>query len=321
MSSSSVYLTRLIPDAGIARLIAAGLSVHLNPLARKLLPHELRAEVGRHDAVICQLADRIDEQTLAAAAPRCRVFATCAVGYDNIDLAAAKRLGITVTNTPDVLTEATADLAWTLLLAAARRLGEAERFLRAGAWTGWGMLDFLGVDVWGRTLGIVGAGRIGTAVARRGTGFGMRILYHDSEPRPAIDSLGAQRVPLPELLEASDFISLHTPLVPETRNLIDANAIARMKRGAILVNTSRGAVVDQDALIEALRRGRIAGAGLDVYRDEPRIPRELLDLPNVVLAPHIGSATIGTRARMSELAAENVIAVLRGERPPTAVTG
>ena len=321
MSSSSVYLTRLIPDSGIARLIAAGLSVHLNPLARKLLPHELRAEVGRHDAVICQLADRIDEQILAAAAPRCRVFATCAVGYDNIDLAAAKRLGITVTNTPDVLTEATADLAWTLLLAAARRLGEAERFLRAGAWTGWGMLDFLGVDVWGQTLGIVGAGRIGTAVARRGTGFGMRILYADSEPRSAIDSLGAKRVPLTELLEASDFISLHTPLVPETRNLIDAKAIARMKRNAILVNPSRGAVVDQDALIEALRLGRIAGAGLDVYRDEPRIPRELLELPNVVLAPHIGSATIGTRARMSELAAENVIAVLRGERPPTAVTG
>lgn len=321
MSSSSVYVTRMIPDAGLAKLINAGLTVQMNPLARPLFPHELSAEVGGHDAVICQLADRIDETILAAAAPRCRVFATCAVGYDNIDLAAARRLGITVTNTPDVLTEATADLAWTLLLAAARRLGEAERYLRAGAWTGWAMLDFLGVDVWGRTLGIIGAGRIGTAVARRGTGFGMRILYHDSEPRPAMESLGARQASLNELLEAGDFISLHTPLVPETRNLIDARAIARMKRGAILVNTARGPVVDQDALIEALRLGRIAGAGLDVYRDEPRIPRELLELPNVVLAPHIGSATIGTRARMAELAAENVIAVLRGERPPTAVTG
>jgi glyoxylate reductase len=321
MTAPSVFIIRLIPDSGIARLVAVRFSVEMNPRARALFPHELRAAVGRHDAVICQLADRIDEQILSAAAPRCRVFATCAVGYDNIDLAAARRLGIIVTNTPEVLTEATADLAWALLLAAARRLGEAERYLRAGAWAGWGMLDFLGMDVWGRTLGIVGAGRIGTAVARRGTGFGMRILYHDSAPRPPVDSLGAQRVPLAELLEASDFVSLHTPLVPETRNLIDAQAIARMKRGAILINTARGAVVDQDALIEALRLGRIAGAGLDVYRDEPRIPRELLELPNVVLAPHIGSATIGTRARMAELAAENVIAVLRGERPPTAVTG
>ena len=312
MSSLSVFATRPILDAGIAELAAAGMSVSMNPLARQLSAEELCQQVGRHDGVICHLTDRIDEGVLRASLPRCKVFATCAVGYDNIDVAAAGRLGLTIANTPDVLTEATADLAWALLLATARRLGEAERVVRAGVWRGWGMLDYLGVDVFGTTLGIVGAGRIGTAVARRASGFSMTLLYSDRQPREQIEDLGARRVPLAELLETSDFVSLHTPLVEETRHLIDEKALARMQRHAVLINTSRGQVVDQVALIKTLQRGRIAGAGLDVYWDEPRLPKDLLALENVVLLPHIGSATLTTRSKMAIIAAQNVISVLRG---------
>lgn len=319
----SVYITRAIPEAGISALAAAGLSVSMNPFQRPLLPEELRDIVGRHDGVICQLTDLIDEKALEAAIPRCRVFAICAVGHDNIDVKAARRLGVTVTNTPDVLTEATADLTWALLLATARRLGEAERTVRAGAWRGWGMLDFLGMEVYGRTLGIIGPGRIGTAVARRASGFSMRVLYTDRAPDPKvemqsceeIEALGAQRVGLVELLKTSDFVSLHTPLTDETRHLIDATALERMKREAILVNTSRGAVIDQTALIEALKHGMIGGAGLDVYENEPIVSPELRALGNVVLLPHIGSATVATRSRMAVIAAQNVVSVLRGEEP------
>lgn len=320
MGRPSVYITRPIPDAGISKLVEAGFSVSLNPWARRLSPEELREEVGRHDAVICHLTDRLDEAVLRAGAPRCKVFALCAVGWDNVDVAAARRLGIVITNTPDVLTEATADLAWALLLATARRLCEAERLVRAGAWRGWDMLDFLGVDFCGQTLGIVGAGRIGTAVARRAAGFSMRLLYFDRACREGIESLGARRVGLGELLESSDFVSLHTPLTDDTRHMIDGRALGRMKRHAVLVNTARGPVVDQTALAEALGQGRIAGAGLDVYENEPSVPRELASLDNVVLLPHIGSATLATRSRMAAIAAGNVIAVLRGEPPLSPVT-
>lgn len=319
MAKSSVFITRSIPEPGIALLQDAGLLVHSNPQPRTLQPQELRKEVTRHDAVICHMTDRIDDALLAAAAPRCRIFATCSVGYDHIDVAAAARRGIVIANTPDVLTESTADLAWTLLLAAARRAGEGERVVRAGQWRGWGMMDFLGTDVHGKTLGIVGAGRIGTAVARRATGFNMRILYHARTDKPAMLAIGAQRVPLSTLLEQSDFVSLHVPLTEETRNLIDERAIAHMKRDAILINTARGAVVDQDALIRALAEGRIFAAGLDVYPSEPSIPRELLSLENVVLLPHIGSATVATRTEMAKMAARNVIAVLNGNEPPNPV--
>jgi len=315
MQAKSVYVTRAIPDTGIATLAAGGLHVRVNPSARSLRRDELRREVGRHDGVICQLSDRIDAEILGAAAPRCRVIATCAVGYDNIDVPAAARLGIVITNTPDVLTNATADLTWALILASARRLGEAERLVRAGAWRGWGMMDFLGVDVCGRTLGIAGAGRIGTAVAQRAAGFSMRVLYHDDSPKPRMEALGARRVELTELLSSSDFVSLHVPLTEGTRRLIDRRALDLMKPSAVLINTARGDVVDQDALIEVLREGRLFAAGLDVYQNEPRVPKELTDLENVVLLPHIGSATISTRTRMAEMAAENVVAVLSG-RPP-----
>jgi len=317
--SKSVFITRTIPDRGVAALIDAGLRVTVNPLPRTLRHDELVRDVGRHDAVICQFMDRVDAAVLDAAHPRCRVFSNCAVGYDNIDLAAARARAIAVTTTPDVLTEATADLTWGLLLAAARRLGEAERYVRAGVWRGWGMLDFLGADVYGRTLGIVGAGRIGTAVARRAHGFSMRVVYHARSEKPAMQAMGAERLPLSRLLEQSDFVSVHTPLTPETQRLIDARAIGHMKNTAVLINTSRGSVVDEQALIEALRSGRIAAAGLDVYQNEPHVPAELMALENVALLPHIGSATEETRARMAGLAAENVVAILAGKRPPHAV--
>ncbi len=330
MSSLSVYITRAIPEDGIMKLSGAGLSISMNPLGRKLSPEELRQEVGQHDGVICQLTDSIDGEVLEAGAPRCRVFAVCAVGYDNIDLATAHKLGVAITNTPDVLTEATADLTWALLLATARRLGEAERVVRAGAWQGWGMLNLLGLGVHGKTLGIVGAGRIGTAVARRAGGFSMKLLYCDLPPdetpadappdRKPIESLGARRVSLTELLESSDFVSLHVPLTEETRHLIDEQALSRMKRQAVLINTARGAIVDQYALIDALEFGRIAGAGLDVYENEPAVPQELRALENVVLLPHIGSATVATRSKMAEIAAENVISVLRGKGALNPVT-
>lgn len=319
MTNRSVFITRMIPESGIVLLQKAGLAVKMNPFARQPKHEELVEEAGRHDAVICQLPDAIDRTFLKAASARCKVVATCAVGVDNIDLAAAREFNVTITNTPDVLTEATADLTWALMLATARRLGEAERTVRAGAWRGWGMLDLLGFDVYRRTLGIVGAGRIGAAVARRARGFDMPVLYHSRRRNPGIEEFGAKRVSLYELLEQSDFVTLHTPLTEETRQLIDGKAIARMKRGAILINTARGAVVDQVEMIRALKDGRLAAAGLDVYEKEPAVSPELLELDNVVLLPHIGSATISTRNRMAEIAAENVIAVLNGKPAVTPV--
>lgn len=315
MSSWSVFLTRMIPDTGIAALTAAGFSVEMNPFGRPLRHEELVETVGRHDGVMTQLSDAVDRAVLKAAEPRCQVVANCAAGYDNIDLAAARKYGITITHTPDVLTETTADLTWALMMSTARRVGEAERFLRAGAWRGWGMLDFLGSDVHGKTLGIVGAGRIGTAVARRAAGFDMRVLYADRGPKGEIEALGAVRSPLNDLLRESDFVSVHVPLTEETRHMIDEKALRRMKGGAFLINTSRGPIVDEAALTEALRENRLAGAGLDVFEKEPAVPRALLEMEQVVLLPHVGSATVATRSRMADMAAANVVSVLRGAGP------
>jgi len=243
MSSISVFVTRLIPEAGLALLAEARYGIKINPHARPLRRDELVEEVGRHDAIICQLTDPIDRAVIEAATPRCKVIATCAVGHDNIDLAAAAEARVVVCNTPDILTNATADLTWALLLATARRLPEAERLVRVGAWRGWGMMDFLGADVFGATLGIIGAGRIGTAVARRAQGFEMRVVYHARQTQPAIEALGASRATLDELLRTSDYVSLHVPLTPETHHLLNEAALGKMKRGAILINTARGAVV------------------------------------------------------------------------------
>jgi glyoxylate reductase len=267
------------------------------------------------DALVCLLLDKIDEAVLEGA-PRLRVIANCAVGIDNIDLGAATASGIAVTNTPDVLTEATAELAFALMLAAARRLGEGERLVRSGAWTGWALDQLLGVQLFGKTLGIIGFGRIGQALARRALGFGMEVLYADPHE---VSAAPARRVPIDEVFARADVVSLHCPLTAETHHVVDHRRLALMKPTALLVNTARGACVDEDALIEALTAGRIAGAGLDVYANEPRIDLRLLGCPRLVLAPHIGSATTEARTQMAQLCADAVIAVLSGRRPPNLV--
>jgi glyoxylate reductase len=271
-------------------------------------------------AIVSQAMDPIGDRVLSL--PGLRVVANVAVGHDNIDLGAARRHGVVVTNTPGVLDETTADLAFALLMAAARRLVEGDRMVRAGRWTGWSMDQLLGRDVHGATLGVVGLGRIGKALARRAHGFEMRVLYADAVRLPEADerALGVSWRSLDALLGEADFVSLHVPLSPGTRHLIGARELAAMKPGAVLVNASRGPVVDAAALAGALREGRIFAAGLDVYEREPNVPAELVGLENVVLAPHIGSASVRTRARMCELAVENVLAVLGDREPATAVS-
>jgi glyoxylate reductase len=275
--------------------------------------------VAEADGLFCSLFDMIDEELLAHA-PRLRVIAQFGVGYDNVDVGAVRKRGLTLTNTPNVLTDATADLAWALLLSAARRVGEGERLVRRGEWPGWKPGQLLGAQVSGSTLGIVGGGRIGTATGLRARGFGMRVLYASRSSNATLETeVGAKRVELETLLRESDFVSLHVALTPETRHLLNAERLSLMKPTAVLVNTARGAVVDEAALAEALRSGRLAAAGLDVYEHEPKIHPDLLELENVVLAPHLGSATHTTREAMGVLAARNLIAGLRGETPPTPI--
>jgi glyoxylate reductase len=259
-------------------------------------------DLGDADALVCLLLDRIDAALLARA-PRLRVVANCAVGVDNIDLEAAARAGVVVTNTPDVLTEATAEFAIALMFAAARRLGEGERLARGGAWPGWRLDQLLGMQLAGKTLGIVGMGRIGRAVARRADALGMRVV--SAGPRDAVDAVFA----------AADVVSLHCPLTPATRHLVDARRLALMRPGGVLVNTARGGCVDEDALADALASGHLAAVGLDVYAHEPQIHPRLLGSPRAVLAPHLGSATTEARTQMAQLCADAVIAVLSGRRP------
>ncbi len=313
-----VFITQPIPEPGPSIVAGCAERVEHNREDRVLPVEELRAKVEGCDAVLCLLTDRVDASVLEAA-KGCRIFANMAVGYNNVDVAAATRLGIMVTNTPGVLTEATADLTWTLILGIARRVVEGDQEMRNGRFPGWGPLYMLGGDVTGRTLGLIGPGRIAVAVAERAVGFRMPILYTGRRPSPALDALGARMVPLDELLSSSDFVSLHTPLNAETRHLIDARALTLMKPTAYLINTARGPVVDEAALVDALRAGRIAGAGLDVYEDEPRMAPGLAECSNALLLPHLGSATHATRAAMSRMAAENLCAALRGQRPPNLV--
>jgi lactate dehydrogenase-like 2-hydroxyacid dehydrogenase len=272
-------------------------------------------EVRGVDGILSLITDRIDAEIMDAAGPQLRVVSNLAVGVDNVDLVEATRRGIPVGNTPGVLTETTADLTWALLMAAARRIGEGERFVHEGRWRTWDPMFLLGRDVYGATLGIVGFGRIGQAVARRAYGFGMSVVYTNRTPVP--DAGAARPIDLRTLLAESDFVSLHVPLTPDTYHLIDAAALSSMKPTAILVNAARGGVVDPGALYEALHQGRIAGAALDVTEPEP-IPSSdpLLSLPNCVIVPHLGSASVATRSRMAEMAARNALAGLRGERLP-----
>jgi glyoxylate reductase len=313
-----VFITQPIPDPGPALVSGCADRLEQNRDDRVLSADELRARVAGCDGVLCLLTDRVDASVLDAAAG-CRVFANMAVGYNNVDVAAATERGIMVANTPGVLTEATADLTWTLILGVARRVAEGDVEMRAGRFPGWGPLYMLGGDVTGRTLGLIGPGRIAAAVAERARGFRMTILYAGRRPSPELDALGGRMTALDDLLARSDFVSLHTPLTDETRHLIDARALGLMKPSAYLINTARGPVVDEKALVEALRTGRIAGAGLDVYEDEPRMAEGLADCPNTVLLPHLGSATVATRAAMARIAAENLCAALRGERPANLV--
>jgi glyoxylate reductase len=272
------------------------------------------ANVAGAAAIVADPTVSVDAERLDAAGPELRVVANFAVGYDNVDLEACRERGVVVTNTPDVLTNATAELAVALMLAAARRLGEAERIVRRREWRGWEPEQLLGRELAGATVGIVGLGRIGSRVADLLEGFSPRVLHSSRRQRP-----GAERRELEELVAESDFVTLHLPLTEDTRHLVGARLLARFKPGSIFVNTARGGLVDTQALVQALRRGPLAAAGLDVYEHEPGLPRELIELENVVLAPHIGSATRSARDGMARLVAENVIAVLEGRKPPTPV--
>jgi len=311
-----VLVTRQLPDGGLDPLLAAGHEIVQRPGDDPYPPTELANAVADVDAVVCILTDRIDAGLLQAGSPRLKVVATVAVGYDNVDVATATELGIAVCNTPGVLDETTADLAFLLVLAAARRASDAESDLRAGRWTGFHIGDFLGVDVHGATLGIVGYGRIGQAVARRAAGFGMEVLHHTRRDT----GIPGWVADLDALLPRVDILSLHVPLGDETRGLIDARRLALMRPSAVLVNTARGPVVDEEALAVALEQGTIFGAGIDVYEREPEVHPRLLAAPHAVLLPHIGSATEATRRRMARLASEGAAAVLRGERPPNLIT-
>jgi len=320
-SRPRVFVARIIPDEGLAAIRAA---CDMDLWEDDLPPprEELLRRVAGCDGVLTLLTDRVDDEFLDAAGKQLRVVSNYAVGFDNVDVAACARRGIPVGNTPGVLTETTADLAWALLMAAARRLPEGDRYVRDGNWKTWGPLLLLGPDVHGATIGIVGFGRIGQAVARRAQGFGMEILYHDVQQLPAdvTEPLGATYLPLEELLARSDFVSLHVNLSDVTRHLINAETLSWMKPTAVLVNTSRGPVVDQAALAAALRDGVIWAAGLDVTDPEP-IPMgdPLVGLDNCLIVPHIASASRATRDKMAAMAAANLLAGVRGEPLPTEV--
>ena len=316
----SILISNVLPPEA-RQLIPASISVEYNDTDLPLAKADLMKRLQGKDGLICHIISTIDDEVLGAA-PGLKIVANVAVGYNNIDVAAARRRGIVVTNTPDVLTETTADFAFTLLMAAARRVVEADRYARSGEWKAWKWDLLWGADIHGKTLGLVGFGRIGRAVARRGLGFAMRVLYHDTVRADASveRELNATAVDMDTLLRESDFVTLHTLLSPETRHLINERTLRLMKRTAILVNAARGPVVDEAALVRALSEGWIAGAGLDVFEEEPKIHPGLLPLTNVTLAPHIASASRETRIAMATLAVRNCLAVLEGKPPLTPVS-
>lgn len=312
----NVFITRRIPDAGIQRLREAGLTVDVFNENRTIGADEFVERAQGHAALITILTDCIDAAVLDKL-PALKIIAQYAVGFNNIDIAECTSRGIVVCNTPDVLTDATADMAWALMLAASRRIVEGDSFVRSGEWKGWEPLQMLGWQISGKTLGVIGFGRIGRAVARRAAGFDMRVAYCGRRRSDHERDMGATFVSLDELLAQSDFISVNCPLNNETCRMIGSEQFARMKEGAIFVNTARGQVVDEAALVDALQTGKIAAAGLDVYEEEPVIHPGLYGLGNVVLAPHLGSATHETRDKMAILCADNFLAYLKGKQPPT----
>jgi len=315
-----VFVTRNIPSSGLDLLRNAGMQVDIYPHDQPVPEGVLLEKIVDCDALLCLLTDSISRRIIKAG-QELKIIANYAVGYNNIDLLTAAQRGIVVTNTPDVLTETTADLAFALILACARRVTEGDQMVRSGNFTGWSPLMLLGAEVYGQTLGIIGAGRIGTAVARRAHGFGMNILYADTEPNRLIEKdYVAMKSDMGNLIRNSDFISLHVPLMDTTHHLIDEKRFQQMKSSAFLINTSRGAVIDEQALVRALHDRTIAGAGLGVYEREPLLAKGLVSFKNVVLLPHLGSATSQTRAKMAELAARNIIELSKGNPAPNTIT-
>lgn len=314
----TVVVTRRLPGR-VEHALSELFDAKLNPQDRSLDRDALRAALGSADGILCAVTDAITADLLDAKPRRARILANFGVGYNNIDVDAAKARGIVVTNTPDVLTDDTADLAITLLLMVARRAGEGERHVRAGAWTGWRPTHMLGTRVTGKTLGIIGMGRIGRAVAERAhRGFGMRVLFHDPYPPPSdvLERIGAERrASVEDVLRESDFVSLHCPATPGTRHLMNAERLALLRPAAFLVNSARGDIIDERALVDALRAKRLAGAALDVFENEPTVTPELLAMENVVLLPHLGSATLETREAMGFRALENLKAFFAGAEP------
>ncbi|MBI4994803.1 D-glycerate dehydrogenase [Candidatus Peregrinibacteria bacterium] len=314
---ANIYITREIPEAGLKILREKFGKFEINKKDRVLTQSELLEKVRLRDAVLCLLTDKIDAGVFAAAGPQCKIFSNYAVGYNNIDVEEASRRGIMITNTPGVLTDATADLAIALLFACARRIAEADKFTRAGNFKGWGPMLMIGQDVTGKTLGIVGAGRIGSNVAvKMARGFGMKILYVDKFKNEKLErEIGATQVDMKTLLGESDFVSVHVTLTPETTHMIGGKEFALMKPTCVFINTARGPVVDEKALVKALKDRRIFAAGIDVFEKEPALEPGLIDLPNVIIPPHIASATLWTRSRMAEMAAKNLIDALEGRMP------
>ena len=311
-----VLITRVLPEPAL-EVVRQACEVQLDPLDQPLTPAALRQAVIGKQGVLCLVTDRLDAQVLDAAT-ELKVVSNVAVGYDNIDVAAATQRGILVTNTPGVVTESTADLTWSLLCSLARRIAEGDRYIRAGKWRDWTLLLMAGSDIHGKPLGICGMGRIGQAVARRAKGFNMRILYHNRQrlDTALASELNATWVEKRTLLQQADFVSLHIPLSAATTHFIGVEELRMMRPTAYLINAARGPVVDEAALIQALQQGWIAGAALDVFEHEPHVPQALQELENVVLVPHIGSASVATRTRMAVMAAENLVAVLRDEYTP-----
>lgn len=320
MAKPKIYVTRELPERGL-NIIKEHFDAEVWPEYAPPPKNVIIEKARNIDALASLLSDKIDAEVFNAA-PNLKIVSQLAVGFDNIDIAEATKRGIYVTNTPEVLTDTTADFAWALLMAVARRVAEADRYVRSGQWkVGWHPNMLAGRDVFNATIGIVGAGRIGYAVAKRATGFGMKILFYDVIPRPEMEKdFKAKRVDVDTLLKESDFVSIHVPLMKETHHLINAEKLKLMKKTAYLVNNSRGPVVDEKALYDALKEGRIAGAGLDVFEQEPTsMDNPLLKLDNVVVAPHISSASLETRSRMSEMVADNLVAFFEGRKPPNLV--
>lgn len=316
MSKPNIYVTRMLTDELITAL-KQSYEVEVNPHDRPLTRSELLEAVRGRDGVVCLLTDRIDGEVYDAAGKQCKIFATYGVGFNHMDVPAATERGVLLSNTPDAVTDATADMAWALLLAVARRIVEGDQFNRTKEFTGWSPMFMLGMHVSGKTVGIIGPGRIGVAFAKRGAGFNMKILYTGNSRKPEFEQeTGGQFVDMETLLAQSDFVSLHVPLTEKTHHLIGEKELKLMKKTAILINTARGPVVDEKALVEALKSGEIWGAGLDVFERKPLLEPGLADLQNAVIPPHLGTSTLDTRLNMGRMVLENVQAAMEGRRPP-----